>query len=371
VRTDRPDMPDADDGLADQRLDPVDPPDTDDPQRDPDNPRPGSTEDMRGRLKDLPDGHPSSPYNDDGSPKPPVLRLQDLDLPETDEDSRQSSDRPPPLTDAEHAEHVQEVRGLLDKARADGLETDQQYTIDQEKEQWKPDRNRAQRELVNDLFGQAYEVPNERRAILAGGLGGAGKSTVLEQYAGIDRSQYLTINPDAIKEEMARRGMIPDVEGLSPMEASELAHEESSMIAKRLALRAEAGGKNILWDITMSTQSSTELRIDNLRSSGYTEIEGIFVDIPVETSIARADARHRIGHDDYRAGNGLGGRFVPPEVIQRQADPEWGSVNRRTFEEVKDKLDGWSLYDNSVDGGAPVLTDAGYKEEKRYDQRGH
>jgi hypothetical protein len=50
----------------------------------------------------------------------------------------------------------------------------------------------------------------------------------------------------------------------------------------------------------------------------------------VETSVARADSRHRIGHEDYRAGNGFGGRFVPPEVIQRQADPEWGSVNRRT-----------------------------------------
>ena len=38
---------------------------------------------------------------------------------------------------------------------------------------------------------------------MAGGLGGAGKSTVLEKYAGIDRSKYLTINPDDIKEEMA------------------------------------------------------------------------------------------------------------------------------------------------------------------------
>ena len=41
-------------------------------------------------------------------------------------------------------------------------------------------------------------------------------------------SQYLMINPDDIKEEMARRGMVPEIEGLSPMEASDLVHEESS-----------------------------------------------------------------------------------------------------------------------------------------------
>ncbi len=74
------------------------------------------------------------------------------------------------------------------------------------------------------------------RAIIAGGLSGAGKSTVLDHYAGIDRSQYLTINPDDIKEKMADRGLIPQVDGLSPMEASDLVHEESSYIARRLAL---------------------------------------------------------------------------------------------------------------------------------------
>ena len=79
---------------------------------------------------------------------------------------------------------------------------------------------------------------------MAGGLGGAGKTTILTEHADIDLTQYLMINPDNIKEEMARRGMIPDIDGLSPMEASDLAHEESSYLAKRLARRADAEGKN-------------------------------------------------------------------------------------------------------------------------------
>ena len=72
-------------------------------------------------------------------------------------------------------------------------------------------------------------------------------------FADIDRSQYLTINPDNIKEELAKRDLIPKVEGLSPMEASDLVHEESSHIAKQLAMRAQADGKNVIWDITMSS----------------------------------------------------------------------------------------------------------------------
>jgi hypothetical protein len=192
---------------------------------------------------------------------------------------------------------------------------------------------------------------------MAGGLGGAGKSTVLADHAGIDRSQYLTINPDDVKEEMARRGLVPEIEDVSPMEASDLVHEESSYLARQLALRAHADGKNLIWDITMSSRGSAERRIDDLWAAGYTRIEAVFVDIPVETSVSRAESRHRTDHDKYRAGHGLGGRFVPPEVIRGQVNNEWGSLNRKTFEELRPRFDKWSRYDNSVDGRDPVLAD--------------
>src|ERR1700683_783509 len=44
-------------------------------------PKPGSCVDWRQRLERLPPGHPSSPYNDDLTPKAPVPRLKDLELP--------------------------------------------------------------------------------------------------------------------------------------------------------------------------------------------------------------------------------------------------------------------------------------------------
>ena len=77
------------------------------------------------------------------------------------------------------------------------------------------------------------------------------------------------INPDNIKEHMARRGLIPAVDGLTPMETADLVHEESSHIAKRPARRAQADGKNVIWDFTLAKADSAERRIDSLRADGY------------------------------------------------------------------------------------------------------
>jgi predicted kinase len=324
--------------------------------------RSGDRDELRQRLQRLPPGHPSSPVETDGTPKPPEPGLRSHETPDADT-SREPDSRP--LTDAEHADHVSEVRARLDKARTDGLATDHQHTTDLDHEQWTESRAVMQDAIIADLYGAAHEVPCERRAILAGGLPGAGKTTVLEQSASIDRSQYLMINPDEIKNEMAKRGMVPNVEGLTPMEASDLVHEESSHIARQLALRAMPEGKNLIWDITMSSRESTERRIGDLRAAGYSRVEAIFVEIPADVGVHRSDARHREGHDSYRAGHGQGGRFVPAEVIAAQADPDWGSRNRRTFEEIKPRLDAWLLCDNSVDGRDPVLVDSGGREEGR------
>ncbi|MGO9164409.1 MAG: zeta toxin family protein [Streptosporangiaceae bacterium] len=344
------------------------------------------SDNLGGRLLRLAPGHPSSPYDTDGTRRPPVIRLRDLELPEPLSPAGRNTDQNElpehsgqdgltkqdladdselrPMTDAEYAEHLADVRARLEKARSDGLSTDHQHTTDPDRREWSWHRNWLQAQIVQAIYGRAGDVPREFRAILAGGLGGAGKSTVLEKHAQIDRSKYLTINPDDIKEEMASRGLVPEVEGLSPMEASDLAHEESSYIAKRLALRATADGTNVIWDITMASKASTERRIDDLRAAGYTNIDGIFVDIPVESSVRRAAARHRDGHDLYRAGEGQGGRYVPAEVIQGQADPIWGSENRKTFEDIKGLFDSWSIFDNSADGRPPQLVGSSNDGEK-------
>jgi len=291
------------------------------------------------RLARLPDRHPSA-----------------LRYPREGNDAR-------PLTDAEHAGRVADVRARLADAAATGTDTRLVYTIDRKHEIWSDEREARHDALIDRLYARAASVPWEQRAVVAGGLPGAGKTTVLTGHAGLDLSRYLVINPDIIKEEMARGRLLPQVRGLTPMESSMLAHEEASHIAKRLAHRAQGEGKNIVFDMTMSRTGTCTDRIAALRAHGYGQIEAVFVDIPIEVSLARADARHRQGHDDFRAGVGLGGRFVFREMILAQSDHDWGSVNRANFEHVKRLCDAWSLFDNSADSsparlagnsGAPV-----------------
>jgi predicted ABC-type ATPase len=330
-----------------------------------------------GQADTTPNQTPSNPRHEvsndvtpdrraDADPLPPdVFDAKDGIPPERQPslDSDTVADNPvPPLTDAEWAEHVTGVVDDLDKARVAGLTAKRLYTINGAGEVWTEERDSLHESLLNDLYSSAAHVPCEKRAIIAGGLGGAGKTTVLTGHAGIDLSQYMMINPDNIKEEMAKRDMIPAVGALSPMEASDLVHEESSYLAKRLARRAEADGKNIIWDITMSSEDSTHERITNLRSAGYEHIEGVFVDISIETSIRRTDSRHREGHERYRPGGGLGGRYVPEEVIRGQIDSEWGSKNRQIYETMKSRFNHWSVYDNSVDFRDPILVDR-YKRD--------
>jgi adenylate kinase len=312
------------------------------------------------RLERLPAGHPSSPYEADGTRRQPAPCLRDLDTrPGSESDSPQPTDRSDPYTDAEWSDHRDTVRTRLADANRFGLSTEVQYSVDADGEAWVASRRAVHGAIIDDIYASAANVPCEYKAIVAGGMAGAGKTTVLAGHAGIDRSQYLTINPDDIKEQLAKRDQIPAVEGLSPMEASDLVHEESSHIAKQLAIRARADGKNIIWDITMSSSSTTERRIGDLRGSGYTSVTGIFVDIPVNVSITRAEDRHRQDEDKYRSGEGLGGRYVPEEYIEGQADEDWGSKNRRTFEELKPRLDGWTIFDNGVDDRDPIRIGTG------------
>lgn len=203
--------------------------------------------------------------------------------------------------DVREADRAAFVRATLADARRAGLATDQQYAVGDRRRMWSPERADLHHQIVQDMYATADDVPCEGKAILAGGLPGAGKTTVLATLAGIELSEYVVVNPDDAKEAMIRRGMAPEVDGLTPMEASDLIHEESADIAKRFAARAISEGKNVIWDVTMKSLESTQKRITDLRDAGYAEIEGIFVDIPVEASVRRADARYREGHEAYLA----------------------------------------------------------------------
>jgi hypothetical protein len=261
---------------------------------------------------------------------------------------------PAALSDTEYAAHTQRVEAALNAAFTAGQTTDKVHTVNGEGAVWLPERAQAHKDIIDALWTKAANVPRDGEALIAGGLGGAGKSTVLRGGAGVDQSRFLTINPDDVKEEMVRRGLVPAVEGLSPMEASPIVHEESSHIANMLAKRAYAERVNVIWDITMSRQASVAKRIDELRAAGYDTVDAVFVDIPVETSVERALGRHRRGMESFRAGSGTGGRYVPPALIRANASNAASSANREVFDGLRGRFTSWVVFDNSVAGRDPV-----------------
>jgi hypothetical protein len=182
---------------------------------------------------------------------------------------------------------------------------------------WTPERNAEQGRLVSKLYGAAAGVPCERKAVMAAGLPGADRRGTVAQ-SGTDLSRYLPVSVETVLEEMAGCGLIPAVAGLSPMEASPLAHTEAQFIGKRVAMLALAEGRNLLLEISMASRASTDTWIAALHAAGYT-IEGIFAEITIDESVRRADAAHRGGEEDLRRGQGHGGRYIPADAIRALA----------------------------------------------------
>jgi len=181
--------------------------------------------------------------------------------------------------------------------------------------------------LVASMYQEAEGVPGERQAVVAGGLPGADKPGMLHA-AGVDRCRYFTISIDRVLLRMATRGLIPAMAGLTPMDAADLAHAEAQFLAKRAGLRAMADGRNLIWDISMASASATHALLDTLRLAGY-RVEALFAELSIEESVRRADAAHRRGHDEYLAGRGFGGRYIPPEAIRALALPRAKSAPAR------------------------------------------
>lgn len=265
-----------------------------------------------------------------------------------------------PLDDYEIASRREYVRQII-RAYHD---QDTKTMLRQPNGEYPDHRKRQHQEIIDGILRDAHErnVGRHGYALMSGGLGGAGKSTILDsddfksRVPNFDRNHWLTLNNDDIKEEMARRGMIPRLRGLTPMECCFLIHEEASDILKDLRGRALREHLDVIMDGTMNGLDSTERRIRDLQSHGY-KVNAVFVDISPETSKQRADGRYRGGMDRYTlsGGKGIGGRYLPSNVVDGQQPS--GSRHRSRNAENIIALAGKGLflhdpiiYDNDIDG---------------------
>lgn len=221
-------------------------------------------------------------------------------------------------------------------------------------------------EAYNELTANQTK-PRDSRAIVLGGLPGAGKSSTLKAMAeqGIFSSDdWIVANPDWFKDVIIAKGLAPKIHGLAPAETASFIHEASSEMNHMLEQLLTAEGYNVIFDITLGNTYWTGLTINRLDSLDY-QTDGIFVDVPPTTARTRAQARHRSGLDVLRTGQSRrpddpeltnGGRVVPESVIAAAeipaGDPDadtYNSANARNFASITDQFARWAVWDNSGD----------------------
>lgn len=268
------------------------------------------------------------------------------------------------LTQREASERHLKVEKILEILEKNDYSTERKFSFVDEGGDtiYTDERRRQHAEIISELLNRAKNVPAEGKVVISGGLGGAGKSTVLKDHVGLDTSKYVTINPDDIKEIMAENGMIPVIKGLSPMEVSPLAHEEASYISKLLEDKISKTKRNIIVDVTMSNEKSVKRRLKKLYAAGYKSFDAVFVDIKPETSLMRGRSRYHKGMNSYMENEGYGGRILPEQVVMAQV-PDNKFFNSKNAEVLISCYDDElftskpRVFDNNKDGGKPLEID--------------
>lgn len=256
-----------------------------------------------------------------------------------------------PLEMKDHEEYVEEITSFL---RRHGGETS---VLLADRGVYLEERGKKKAALIRDYILAHSDVPSDREALLAGGMGGAGKTSVVETFGFADSENYIHINPDDMKQLMAENGLIPEIPGLLPMEASTLVHNEASDMAYNVLHRAVRRGKNVFLDQTLANIRYAAEDIKTCRERGYS-IDAFFVDVPAEVSDQRAKDRYTEGTNKFlETGEGNGGRPVPRFFMRKQSSTVQNSKNAENFVRLT-KIRGLfrtppRVFDNSVNGEAP------------------
>jgi hypothetical protein len=270
------------------------------------------------------------------------------------------------------AQRYQQLDAMLGRLRWSPLDTDQTFDRLYPPEggsEWTPERHALHEQMWREIIDkvEAADIPKEHKALVLGGLPGAGKTTILQPGHPAEKFGVTTWNveepvpsgatavsvaPDNVKEMMIDHGMLPPgLRGLSPREQVLMMHEESTYLSNLFQTRLAEQGYNLVLDNMMDDPGRSEKRMAPLAREGY-QFQGLFVDIPVEESQMSARQRYLDGF-----GTPKGGRLVP-STISRAKQSQHGNMskNRDTFDTIAARkwFTDWMVVDNTgVSQGQP------------------
>lgn len=227
-----------------------------------------------------------------------------------------------PGTGLDWLERVNALEDMLDNFRRAGIDSRSWHsTVDPitGERRYSPEREAMHEQVMNHFRKKMEAVPRNRRGILMAGLGGAGKTSLLNQpWSRINMDDYFSLSADENKDKMADLGMIPSMKWLAqqhpelvprkrdgslydftPMELSSLIQAESKDLTNRQAQEAYDRGTNVVWDYRMGDVGSAYKHLEHLGRHGYKDTGAILVDVSPATSRKRGIHRHHTGQSAY------------------------------------------------------------------------
>lgn len=238
-----------------------------------------------------------------------------------------------PRNDPAYDQYVADLQDRLDAGLKAHGDTHTRYAHpDGTPDKYVEERAAQHEQLLDDLMARYADVPKELRSVVMAGPPGAGKGHTIKHQGSKfgmqsdDRgnpTNFATVDPDALKQELIDRGMVPDDYGVSGPETAMITHEESSYLAKRLTLRLIAEGTNIVLDGTYGGGYNSQVKkVNQLKAAGYT-VRGVLIDGEVDNSLRQAGGRHKKAPTE--PGGQYRGRYVPLDFVNHnRATPEDG-----------------------------------------------
>lgn len=123
-----------------------------------------------------------------------------------------------------------------------------------------------------------------KKVILGIGLPGSGKSTVLKAFA--ERNGYAYVCPDDIREELTG-------DAADQSRNAEVWSEAHTRTQEFLA-----SDQSVVVDATFTQSQRRKEFLDFVRECGADKIQGVFVDVPLETALERNAGRDRVVPED-------------------------------------------------------------------------
>jgi hypothetical protein len=185
------------------------------------------------------------------------------------------------------------------------------------------------RDIIADYLSRASPLQDGRSAIITAGPPGVGKSTALHAEVA-DLETYRVLDADIVKEYLVQRAVddgiynelldldLADGYRIAPGELAALVHDESVQLIERIREICVLQRENIVVEATLQWDGHGPAIFSELALADYTHVRILGVEADRDLVHAQALDRWWTRRTEWTAGkHPLGGRFVPPAVIDK------------------------------------------------------